>query len=116
MFNLLILLCSNSFLIGFYGVVEPSPGVDAEGIEVARECLVEAFKINSSSGSDEPDSLIDIFKSFDANKQCKVSREDSLKASSSLSGQNAVDAKTHPQASISMVNSYCLFVFSLLLC
>lgn len=112
LFDLLILLCSNDFLFWFYGVVEPSAGVDAEGIEVARECLVEAFRINSSSVTGEPDSLIDIFKSFDANKQCGVSRSDCMKASSSsLSGQNASDDKSHPEASESMVNSYFPFVF-----
>lgn len=86
----------------FLNQVEPSPGVDAEGIEVARECLVEAFKINNSASvTGEPDSLIDIFKSFDANKQCERSRLDSMKASSSVSAQNAAaaDAKTRPEES-----------------
>ncbi|CAI8605543.1 unnamed protein product [Vicia faba] len=86
----------------FLNHVEPSPGVDAEGIEVARECLVEAFRINSSSVSGEPDSLVDIFKSFDGNKQCEVGRVDSMKASSSLSDQNAAGDKDHPEASESM--------------
>jgi hypothetical protein len=66
--------------------------------------LVEAFKINSSSSvTGDPDSLIDIFKSFDANKQCERSRSDSVKASSS--------APSAPDASKSMVNSHFPFVF-----
>ena len=92
-------------------IVEPSPGVDAEGIEVARECLVEAFKINNSASvTGEPDSLIDIFKSFDANRQCERSRLDSMKASSSVSAQNAAaDAKTRPDESKPMVISHLSF-------
>ncbi|KAK2399493.1 hypothetical protein P8452_06672 [Trifolium repens] len=85
----------------FLNHVEPSPGVDAEGIEVAKECLVEAFKINSSSSvTGDPDSLIDIFKSFDANKQCERSRSDSVKASSS--------APSAPDASKSMDEDWML--------
>lgn len=74
--------------------------------------MVEAFKINNSASvTGEPDSLIDIFKSFDANKQCERSRLDSMKASSSVSAQNAADAKTHPDESKPMVISHFSFVF-----
>jgi hypothetical protein len=76
--------------------------------------LVEAFKINNSASvTGEPDSLIDIFKSFDANNQCERSRLDSMKASSSVSAQNAAaaDAKTRPEESKPMVISHFSFVF-----
>ncbi|XP_027331747.1 small glutamine-rich tetratricopeptide repeat-containing protein isoform X2 [Abrus precatorius] len=95
----------------FLNSVEPSPGVDAEGIEVARECLVEAFRLNSSPVNGDPvkpDSLIDIFKSLEANKQCETSKSDigpqpdSVATSSSLSGENPAHAENHSQASKSM--------------
>ncbi|KAK7275657.1 hypothetical protein RIF29_16777 [Crotalaria pallida] len=56
----------------FLNSVELGAGVDAEGIEVAKDCLAEAFKLNNSSPQTQLDSLIDIFKSLDANKiqQC----------------------------------------------
>ncbi|XP_022638023.1 small glutamine-rich tetratricopeptide repeat-containing protein alpha isoform X3 [Vigna radiata var. radiata] len=63
----------------FLNSVEPGPGVDAEGIQVARECLTEAFKLNSSSvdGDDgKSESLIDIFKSLEANKQNETRKSD----------------------------------------
>ncbi|XP_014622405.1 small glutamine-rich tetratricopeptide repeat-containing protein alpha-like isoform X5 [Glycine soja] len=90
------------------GIVEPGPGVDAEGIEVARECLAEAFKLNSSpvAGDDvKSDSLIDIFKSLEANKQCETSKSDvgplpdSADASSSFLGENPARGKNHSEAS-----------------
>lgn len=98
--------------VEFYscGIVEPVRGVDAEGIEVAKECLVEAFKLDYVSFAREPDSLIDLFKSLEANKQCESSRSDvcpppdSVEASSSLSDQNAAHAKNHSEASKTKVN------------
>ncbi|KAL2974981.1 hypothetical protein AAZX31_14G133800 [Glycine max] len=92
----------------FLNSVEPGPGVDAEGIEVARECLAEAFKLNSSpvAGDDvKSDSLIDIFKSLEANKQCETSKSDvgplpdSADASSSFLGENPARGKNHSEAS-----------------
>lgn len=73
--------------------------------------MVEAFKLNSSSVAGDPDSLIDIFKSLEANKQCESSRSDvgsrpdSVEASSTLSAQDAAHAKNHSEASKSKVNS-----------
>ncbi|KAK7385196.1 hypothetical protein VNO78_30909 [Psophocarpus tetragonolobus] len=92
----------------FLNSVEPGPGVDAEGIEVARECLAEAFKLNSSpvAGDDvKSDSLIDIFKSLEASKQSETSKPDvgpppdSPAASSSFSGENPAHSKNHSEAS-----------------
>uniref|UniRef100_I1LW73 SGTA homodimerisation domain-containing protein n=1 Tax=Glycine max TaxID=3847 RepID=I1LW73_SOYBN len=92
----------------FLNSVEPGPGVDAEGIEVARECLAEAFKLNQSpvAGDDvKSDSLIDIFKSLEAKKQCEPSKSDvgpqpdSVDASSSFSGENPARGKNHSEAS-----------------
>lgn len=50
--------------------VEPAPGVDLEGLEVARECLQEVFKLDSFRDDDQtkPDSLVDIFSSLGTNK------------------------------------------------
>ncbi|KAK8580246.1 hypothetical protein V6N13_143363 [Hibiscus sabdariffa] len=60
-----------SFLY-FLDSVEPAPGVDLEGLEVARECLAEVFKLNSASVNDaKPDVLIDIFSSLDASEDNK---------------------------------------------
>lgn len=66
----------NSFLLNsfdgssfhFLFIVEPAPGVDLEGLEVAKECLAEVFKLDSPSVHDDtrPDSLIDIFHSLDS--------------------------------------------------
>ncbi|TKY56157.1 small glutamine-rich tetratricopeptide repeat-containing protein 2 isoform X4 [Spatholobus suberectus] len=90
----------------FLDSVEPGPRVDAEGIEVARECLAEAFKLNSSPVAGEPvkpDSLIDIFKSLEANKQCETSKldvspqPDYAAASSSFSGENPARVKNHSE-------------------
>jgi len=52
------------------GAVEPASGVDNESIEVARECLHEAFNLNTSVADDgiEPLSLVDLFSSPELNK------------------------------------------------
>lgn len=95
------------------GIVEPGTGVDAEGIQVARECLTEAFKLNSSpvDGDDgKSDSLIDIFKSLEANKQNETRKSDvdtpwnCANASSSFSGENPARGMNHSEASKSTVN------------
>ena len=76
--------------------------------------MAEAFKLNSSpvAGDDvKSDSLIDIFKSLEANKQCEPSKADvgpqpdSVDASSSFSGENPARGKNHSEASKSTVNS-----------
>ncbi|KAL8244324.1 hypothetical protein R6Q59_010582 [Mikania micrantha] len=53
-----------SFL-DFLNSVEPSSASDCESLEVAKDCLLEAFKIDSSSTSSVPtsDSLVQIFTS-----------------------------------------------------
>ncbi|AEE82625.1 putative tetratricopeptide-like helical domain superfamily, acetyltransferase A, auxiliary subunit [Arabidopsis thaliana] len=62
-----------SFL-NFLDSVEVAPGVDEEGLEVARECLREAFKLNSDSSRDDDDdsfkpiSLVNLFTSLDNNE------------------------------------------------
>lgn len=53
--------------LDFLSSVEPTPGVDVEGLEVARECLTEAFKVDLSSSDDDqirPDLLVEMFKSL----------------------------------------------------
>ncbi|KAG4194277.1 hypothetical protein ERO13_A06G044066v2 [Gossypium hirsutum] len=61
-----------SFL-DFLNSVEPAPGVDFEGLEVARECLLEVFKLDSASINDvKSDSLVDIFSSLEASEDKKI--------------------------------------------
>lgn len=53
--------------------VEPAAGVDYEGLEVAKQCLSEAFKIDPSSHASSSDSLVDIFSSGEAVDQSQRS-------------------------------------------
>ncbi|KAL8133726.1 uncharacterized protein LOC141677718 isoform X2 [Apium graveolens] len=53
----------------FLDFVEPSPGVDLEGLEVAKECLSDVFKINHSIDSPSSDSLVEIFRLRESNEQ-----------------------------------------------
>ncbi|EPS70447.1 hypothetical protein M569_04313 [Genlisea aurea] len=57
-----------SFL-GFLNSVELSSGVDAEALDVARDCLSEVFQIDKSSLDDQSssDCLVKIFESRDGN-------------------------------------------------
>lgn len=75
----------------FLDSVEPAPGVDLEGLEVARECLTEVFKLDSPSadGQRKPDSLIDIFNSLQASAALGIKSDN---APSSSSARN-MDAK-----------------------
>lgn len=56
--------------LDFLSSVEPAPGVDIESLDVARECLEEAFKLGSFPDDDQtkPDSLVDIFSSLGKSK------------------------------------------------
>lgn len=56
--------------LDFLSSVEPASGDDIEGLEVARECLEEAFKLGSFPDDDQtkPDSLVDIFSSLGKSK------------------------------------------------
>ena len=57
----------------FCKIVEPAPGVDLEGLEVARECLTEVFKLDSASINDvKSDVLVDIFSSLEASEDQKI--------------------------------------------
>ncbi|XP_050212988.1 uncharacterized protein LOC126664575 isoform X3 [Mercurialis annua] len=56
----------------FLDSVEPAPGADLEGLDVARECLREVFKLPLTSPSNDdaslkPALLLDLFRSLDAN-------------------------------------------------
>ncbi|TYI82868.1 hypothetical protein E1A91_D05G251500v1 [Gossypium mustelinum] len=85
-----------SFL-DFLDSVEPAPGVDLEGLEVARECLVEVFKLDSASiNYVKPDLLIDIFSSLDESEDKKIKsdlshRGTSDNATASLSAHDIGD-------------------------
>ncbi|NP_001334289.1 tetratricopeptide repeat-containing protein isoform 2 [Solanum lycopersicum] len=57
----------------FLDSVEPAAGVDYEGLEVAKQCLSEAFKIDPSSHASSSDSLVDIFSSGEAVDQSQRS-------------------------------------------
>ncbi|KAF5740318.1 Tetratricopeptide repeat-like superfamily protein putative isoform 2 [Tripterygium wilfordii] len=84
--------------LDFLDSVEPASGVDLEGLEVARECLTEVFKLDSLPGDDHrnSDSLIDIFSSLEASEHSKDKSNlshvaTSVDAPSSSSTQNAAD-------------------------
>ncbi|XP_021284956.1 small glutamine-rich tetratricopeptide repeat-containing protein [Herrania umbratica] len=71
-----------SFL-DFLNSVEPAPGVDLEGLEVARECLTEVFKLDSTSAKDvKPDVLVDLFSSLEASEDQKIKSDLSHRRSS----------------------------------
>ncbi|KAL5558398.1 hypothetical protein UlMin_034609 [Ulmus minor] len=57
-------------ILDFLTSVEPASGTDLEGLEVAREVLEQAFKLDSFPDDDrtKPDSLVDIFSSLEVNK------------------------------------------------
>ncbi|KAF1889643.1 hypothetical protein Lal_00024970 [Lupinus albus] len=100
----------------FLNSVEPGSGVDVEGIDVAKECLAEAFKLNNHETGDHanPDSLIDLFKSLDTNKQCETIKPDiahpqqphsvdaAAASSSSFSPQNPAQSPYHSMAAKSL--------------
>ncbi|GAV71978.1 TPR_2 domain-containing protein/TPR_11 domain-containing protein [Cephalotus follicularis] len=87
---------AHSFL-DFLNYVEVGEGVDAEALEVAKECLTEVFKLNSPSLNHfaKPDSLIDIFTSLeDTHSVNNLNRTDSPVTSKSLGD----DWTTQPNA------------------
>ncbi|XP_057504923.1 uncharacterized protein LOC130788342 isoform X2 [Actinidia eriantha] len=57
--------------LDFLNSVEPAPGVDLEGLEVAKECLAEVFQIDPSSidGWEKSDLLVDLFDSREASEK-----------------------------------------------
>ncbi|CAK7346982.1 unnamed protein product [Dovyalis caffra] len=74
--------------------LEPAPGVDLEGLEVAKECLGDAFKLDSPTIDDnpvEPGLLIDLFRSVEANEHQKNKSDFSR-------GTTPVDAPTSSYA------------------
>ncbi|KAI4337813.1 hypothetical protein L6164_016185 [Bauhinia variegata] len=96
--------------LNFLDSVEPVPGVDLEGLEVSKECLTEIFKLDKYPVDDDArcDSLVNIFKSLEANKQSETTKSvigvqaNSVDASSSLSAQNAAHTKDHLGSSKSL--------------
>ncbi|XP_047324297.1 small glutamine-rich tetratricopeptide repeat-containing protein [Impatiens glandulifera] len=87
--------------LDFLNSVEPSPGVDYESIEVAKECLSEVFNIHPDDHSQtKPDQLVSIFNSLETNEQQKqLSKESAERSSTDVSststGQNVSDAKLY---------------------
>ncbi|XVF64577.1 hypothetical protein PTKIN_Ptkin09bG0179900 [Pterospermum kingtungense] len=78
-----------SFL-DFLNSVEPAPGVDIEGLEVARECLAEVFKLDSASINDvTPDVLVDIFRSLEASEDQKIKSDLSPAGTSDAPGSSS---------------------------
>lgn len=67
----------NSVKVYLFVAVEPSPGVDPEALEVAKECLSDVFKINHLIDSPLNDSLVEIFRSRESTEQ----REDKSNSS-----------------------------------
>ncbi|KAJ9146310.1 hypothetical protein P3X46_028592 [Hevea brasiliensis] len=99
--------------LDFLDSVEPAPGVDIEGLEVARECLTEVFKLDSTSNNDciNPGLLVDLFRSIEANEAQKIKTDLSHGAtpadtsSTSHVQQNAVDAN-HSETSGTQVDDW----------
>ncbi|PKA58355.1 Serine/threonine-protein phosphatase 5 [Apostasia shenzhenica] len=56
-------------ILDFLKSVEPAPGVDLEGLDVARDCLEEVFKLSQSSVDERPKPgfLINLFSAEKAN-------------------------------------------------
>lgn len=54
-----------SAFLDFLDSVEPAPGVDLEGLEVAKDCLAEVFRLSELPTSElpEPNLLVNIFSS-----------------------------------------------------
>ncbi|XP_065881191.1 uncharacterized protein [Euphorbia lathyris] len=65
--------------IDFLDSVEPSPGVDVEGLEITRECLTEAFQLDITCANDymKPGLLIDFFRSLENNENEKIKADSS---------------------------------------
>lgn len=59
----------------FFCVVEPGPGVDVEGLEVAKQCLEQVFKVESPAADEltELDSLVEIFSSPESFQRSRTS-------------------------------------------
>uniref|UniRef100_A0A5B7B9T9 Uncharacterized protein n=1 Tax=Davidia involucrata TaxID=16924 RepID=A0A5B7B9T9_DAVIN len=94
--------------LDFLDSIEPAPGVDLEGLEVAKECLAEVFKINPSSVNSRPKPglLVNIFSSGEASEQHEIKSDVSHEAfsadaPSTSSAQIAADANL-PEASQSL--------------
>lgn len=93
--------------------VEAAPGVDLEGLEVAKECVNDAFKLDSPTIDDdrlEPGLLIGLFRSLEANGLQKNKSDPS-------SGAAPVDAPTSSNNNINNdgVCVILLFIASALL-
>ncbi|KAK3041374.1 hypothetical protein RJ639_001572 [Escallonia herrerae] len=78
----------------FLNKVEPAPDADIEGLEVARECLAEVFKIDQSAVDNwaKSDCLVDMFSAWETNHDMRsdASREVlSADAPSTSSAHNA---------------------------
>lgn len=106
------------------GTVEPAPGVDLEGLEVAKDCLTEVFNLNSSSVDDDPikpDSLVDIFSSLEASKQQQEVNSDISHGEirvdappSSSSVQNAAPASNSETSKSLVFTNFILMLFLIL--
>ncbi|KAL2939246.1 Gametogenetin-binding protein 2 [Bienertia sinuspersici] len=78
--------------LDFLDSVEPAPGVDPEGLEVARDCLTEVFRLHQLSESErpEPNQLINIFSSLEKNTECEATTSHNDEAQTGPSTQNYV--------------------------
>ncbi|KAL2904200.1 hypothetical protein RDABS01_002910 [Bienertia sinuspersici] len=78
--------------LDFLDSVEPAPGVDPEGLEVARDCLTEVFRLHQLSESErpEPNQLINFFSSQEKNTECEATTSHNEEARTGPSTQNHV--------------------------
>ncbi|XP_058190111.1 uncharacterized protein LOC131307559 [Rhododendron vialii] len=91
--------------LDFLDSVEPAPGVDLEGLEVAKECLSEVFKIDPSSVGHRTDSdlLVNLFSSREASEKQEhksdLSRETFSAVGPSTSSAEIASDPNHSEAS-----------------
>ncbi|XP_010692405.2 uncharacterized protein LOC104905524 [Beta vulgaris subsp. vulgaris] len=78
--------------LDFINSVEPAPGVDSEGLEVAKDCLTEVFRPHQLPESErpEPNILLNIFSSQESSTENEAKTSHSEEAKTTSSAQNHV--------------------------
>ncbi|XP_021759748.1 uncharacterized protein LOC110724631 [Chenopodium quinoa] len=76
--------------LDFLDSVEPAPGVDLEGLEVAKDCLTEVFRLHQLPESEqpEPNLLLNIFSSRERDTESEVRISRSEEAQPGPSAEN----------------------------
>lgn len=82
----------DQYVLNFFLTVEPAPGVDSEGLEVAKDCLTEVFRPHQLPESErpEPNILLNIFSSQESSTEDEAKTSHSEEAKTTSSAQNHV--------------------------